>query len=158
MEKGIITDFAKKARTQLIREKNFMAVRALDFLVCGAINESHLPADGSIPNQFFCMRCDQRTLDTRKHVLWESILSIPLSVSSSVKPSLAAFATRSAASWRHRDGATPRCCAPTRKDSLRRVSAAHTDPSACPQKMDHMLTLSMGQFIPPTSELDTTSH
>ena len=53
MEKGIITDFAKKARSQLIKEGNFMAARALDFLVCGAINEPHLPADGSISEQFF---------------------------------------------------------------------------------------------------------
>ena len=52
MERGIVTDFAKKAKSQLIKEGNFMAARALDFLVCGAINEPHLPADGSIPNQF----------------------------------------------------------------------------------------------------------
>ena len=71
LEKGIITDFAKKARSQLIKEGNFMAARALDFLVCGAINEPHLPADGSIPNQFFCVRCDQKVLATRKHELWE---------------------------------------------------------------------------------------
>ena len=51
-----MTDFAKKARTQ-IREKNFVAVRALDYLVCGAVNEPHLPADGTIPCQFFCVRC-----------------------------------------------------------------------------------------------------
>ena len=70
-EKGINTDFAKKARSQLIKEGNFMAARALDFLVCGAINELHLPADGSIPNQFFCVRCDQRAVATRKHELWE---------------------------------------------------------------------------------------
>ena len=48
LEKGIITSFAKKARSQLINEGNFMAARALDFLVCGAMNEPHLPADGSI--------------------------------------------------------------------------------------------------------------
>ena len=72
-EKGIITSFAKKARSQLIKEGNFMAARALDFLVCGAINEPHLPADGSIPNQFFCVRCDQRVLATRKHELWECL-------------------------------------------------------------------------------------
>ena len=54
LEKGIITDLAKKARSQLIKEGNFTAARALDFLVCGAINEPHLPADGSIPNQFLC--------------------------------------------------------------------------------------------------------
>ena len=48
-----------------------MAARALDFLVCGAINEPRLPADGSIPNQIFCIRCDRRTLATRKHELWE---------------------------------------------------------------------------------------
>ena len=45
MEKGIITDFAKKASSLLIREGNFMAARALDFLVCGAINEPRLLAD-----------------------------------------------------------------------------------------------------------------
>ena len=52
-------------------QNNFVAVRALDILVCGAINEPHLPADGSITNQFFCVRFDQRTLATRKHELWE---------------------------------------------------------------------------------------
>ena len=71
MVKGVVTDFAKWAISQLIREKNFMAARALDFLVCGAIDEPHLPADGSIPNPFFCVRCDQRTLATRKQELWE---------------------------------------------------------------------------------------
>ena len=39
MEKGITTDFAKKATSQLITEGNFMAARALDFLVCEAIHE-----------------------------------------------------------------------------------------------------------------------
>ena len=39
MEKGINTDFAKKARSQLIKEGNFMAARALDFLVCEVISE-----------------------------------------------------------------------------------------------------------------------
>ena len=58
-EKGTHTDFVKKARSQLINEGNFMAARALDILVCGAINEPRLPADGSIRNQFFCFRCDQ---------------------------------------------------------------------------------------------------
>ena len=37
MEKCLITDFAKKARSHLIKEGNFMAARALDFLVYGAI-------------------------------------------------------------------------------------------------------------------------
>ena len=71
LEKGIITEFAKKARSQLIKEGNFTAARALDFLVCGAINEPHLPADGSVPNHFLCVRCDQKVLATRKHELWE---------------------------------------------------------------------------------------
>ena len=44
LERGVITDFAKKARSQLIKEGHFTAARALDFLVCGAINEPHLPA------------------------------------------------------------------------------------------------------------------
>ena len=48
-----------------------MAARALDFVVCGTINEPHLPADGSIPNQFLCVHCDQKVLATRKHELWE---------------------------------------------------------------------------------------
>ena len=71
LEKGIITDFAKKARSQLIKEGNFMAARALDFLLCGAIHEPHLPADGTIPNLLFCIRCDQNVVATRKHELWE---------------------------------------------------------------------------------------
>ena len=62
IEKGIITHFAKKAWSQLIREGNFTAARAMDFLVCGAINEARLLTNGSIPNQFFCVRCDQRGL------------------------------------------------------------------------------------------------
>ena len=48
-----------------------MTARALDFLVYGAINEPHLLEDGFFPNQFFCVRCDQRTLATRKHELWD---------------------------------------------------------------------------------------
>ena len=56
---------------KLIEEGNFMAARALDFLVFGAINEPRLLADGSVPNQFFCVRCDQRALATRKHEVWE---------------------------------------------------------------------------------------
>ena len=71
MEKRISTDFAKKARSHLIREGNFMAARALDFLVSGAINEPLLLANGTIIDQFFCVRCDQRALATRKHELWE---------------------------------------------------------------------------------------
>ena len=66
LEKGISTDFAKKARSQLIKEGSFTAARALDFLVCGAINEPHLPADGSIPNQFLCVRCDQKVQDKQE--------------------------------------------------------------------------------------------
>ena len=73
LERGIITDFAKNGRSQLIKEGSFTAARALDFLVCGAINEPHLPADGSIPNQFLCVRCDQKVLATRKHELWECL-------------------------------------------------------------------------------------
>ena len=71
LEKGIISDFTKKARSQLIKEGSFTAARALDFLVFGAINGPHLPADGSLPNQFLCVRCDQKVLATRKHELWE---------------------------------------------------------------------------------------
>ena len=36
-----------------------------------AVREPHLPANGPIPNQFFCVCCDHRTLATRKHELWE---------------------------------------------------------------------------------------
>ena len=43
MEKGIIADFANKARFQLIKEGNLMAAPALDFLVCGAIKRTSSP-------------------------------------------------------------------------------------------------------------------
>ena len=55
----------------------------------------------------------------------EWMLSIPLSVSTSTKPSLAAFATRSAGPWRPRDGAKPQCCAPDEEEGL----FTPTDPS-----------------------------
>ena len=60
MEKRIITDFARNARHQLIKERKCLAVRALDFLVCAAINEKHC----------LCIRCEQHVLAYRKHELW----------------------------------------------------------------------------------------
>ena len=57
--------------SQLIKEGNFMAARALDFLVCGAINEPLLPVDGPIPNHLRCVRCDLKAPATRKHEPWE---------------------------------------------------------------------------------------
>ena len=53
MEKGITTEFAKNARTQLLNGRDILPVCALDFLVCGAIHEPRLPDDGSMPNQLF---------------------------------------------------------------------------------------------------------
>ena len=44
---------SKGSVDQREREKNFMAARALDFLVCGAIKELHLPADGSSSQTVF---------------------------------------------------------------------------------------------------------
>ena len=35
------------------------------------MNLTCLWMDGSIPNQFLCVRCDQKVLATRKHELWE---------------------------------------------------------------------------------------
>ena len=52
MEKGIITNFAQKSKSQLIKEGSFMVARALDVLVFGAIDELHLLADRSMPNHF----------------------------------------------------------------------------------------------------------
>ena len=53
MEKSIITDFAKKTRSQLSRERNILWLRVhWIFLVCESINEPNLPADGSTPNSF----------------------------------------------------------------------------------------------------------
>ena len=63
--------FRKESQISVDQRRKFMAARALDFLVCVAINERHLPADGSIPNHSLCVRCDQKALATRKHELWE---------------------------------------------------------------------------------------
>ena len=38
-------------RTQLLKERNFLAVRALDSLVCGAVREPVVLANGMIPKQ-----------------------------------------------------------------------------------------------------------
>ena len=66
--------FAKKARNQLIKEKNFTAVQALSFLVSGAKDEPHLPADGSIPNQFLCVRSDHLVKLAREFWDTDSVL------------------------------------------------------------------------------------
>ena len=65
-EKGTITDFARKAWSQPIKEGNFMAARALE----PSTNFACLRID-LFPINFFCARCDQRALATRKHELWE---------------------------------------------------------------------------------------
>ena len=38
-------------RTQLLEERNFLAVRALDSLVCGAVRELVVLVSGMIPKQ-----------------------------------------------------------------------------------------------------------
>ena len=75
MENGIITDSAKEARNQLIKEENFTAVRALNFLVCGTIDEPHLPADSSIPDQFLCVRSDHLVKLAREFSDTDRVLS-----------------------------------------------------------------------------------
>ena len=53
----------KVHRTQVLKERIFLAVRALDFLVCGAVREPVVLANGVIPNQCFLVR--------RRHELCE---------------------------------------------------------------------------------------
>ena len=53
------------------QRKKFHGCARAEFSCLWGRNEPHLPADKSIPNQFFCVRCDQRALATRKHELWE---------------------------------------------------------------------------------------
>ena len=43
----------KVHRTQLLKERDFLAVRALDFFVCGAARELVAPVSGVILNQCF---------------------------------------------------------------------------------------------------------
>ena len=52
MEKGIITDLPGRPELKFTKERNLLSVRALDFLVCGAVTEPFVPADGSIPTVF----------------------------------------------------------------------------------------------------------
>ena len=63
VEKGINTD--------LCQEGHVSADHRGKFHGCTCAGLSCLWADGCIPNQFFCVRCDQRALATRKHELWE---------------------------------------------------------------------------------------
>ena len=70
----------------------------------------------------------QKPRGVRRYVDW--MASAFLSVSTSAKPSLTAFVTRSAASWWLHDGATPRCwCSRRGGARFAESSAAHTDPS-----------------------------
>ena len=57
----------KVPRTQLLKERNFLAVRALDFFVCGAVRELVAPVSGVILNQCFSVR--------RRHELWQCLVN-----------------------------------------------------------------------------------
>ena len=70
MEKVILTDFATKARTQLIKERNFLAVHWIFGSVELSTSLTCLRM-ARFPNPLFCVRCDQKTLATREHELWE---------------------------------------------------------------------------------------
>ena len=63
MEKGTNTDLCQEGQVSADQRGKFHG--------CTCAGLSCLWADGSIPNQFFCVRCDQRALATRKHELWE---------------------------------------------------------------------------------------
>ena len=54
---------SKKVISRLRGRWIFLFVEPSTNLTCSA--------DGSIPNQFLCVRCDQKVLATRKHELWE---------------------------------------------------------------------------------------
>ena len=68
MEKGIHTDFAKKSQVSADQRGKFHGCACVGLSCLW----SHQRTFGwIIPNQFFCVRCDQRTLATRKHELWK---------------------------------------------------------------------------------------
>ena len=63
-------------------------------------------------------RAERHAEGCRPHAAASAKNSRVSPASPSPNPSLAAFAARSAASWRHHDGASPRCCASDRVGTL----------------------------------------
>ena len=70
LETGAYLFAAKKARANLVKEGELLAVRALDYLVTGALGDPGV-VDGKPRNEHFCHRCDRKVVATRYHELWE---------------------------------------------------------------------------------------
>ncbi len=64
---------AKKAKASLIKEGNYSAARALDFIVTGAMHDPPIPQEGPVPIEYLCNRCDWMVPATRKHCLIECL-------------------------------------------------------------------------------------
>ena len=71
LAKGALLHPARQARASLVKEGNFAAARALDYLVCGVIAEPTPNDEGKYRNEHMCHRCDQQVPATRRHDLWQ---------------------------------------------------------------------------------------
>ena len=71
LEDGGILQPAKAAKKSLIKEGNYAAAKAVDFLICGAIHDPEPKEDGHYKNEHLCQRCESRLPASRKHELWE---------------------------------------------------------------------------------------
>jgi hypothetical protein len=71
LEKGAYLHSAARARVSLTKEGNFLAAKALDYLVTGALKDPFIDPIKGPKNEDYCHRCNQRTLANRWHSLWD---------------------------------------------------------------------------------------
>ena len=82
MEKGGLLHCARKARASLIREQNFAAAKALDYIVAGALCEPTTdPENGPTPEQL-CQRCGAHKVDTKFHAYGNVLTIMPSKIPS----------------------------------------------------------------------------
>ncbi len=71
IEGGAMLQPAKRAKASLIKEGNYAAARAVDFLVCGVPRDPIIPTGAAPGEEHLCQRCDMHCIATRKHTLWQ---------------------------------------------------------------------------------------
>jgi hypothetical protein len=61
---------AEWAKASLLKEGNYVAAKALAYLVCGAVHDPHIVESRPRLEQY-CHRCKSGAITTVKHMCWE---------------------------------------------------------------------------------------
>ena len=67
--KGVDFQPARRAKASLLKEGNFLAAKALDYMVCGVLRDSVVKDSGPKIKQY-CNHCNWHVVATCEHVFW----------------------------------------------------------------------------------------